>query len=1314
MNRGFGTLLVLAVAISLLTFPPIRAPSAVETSAPPPAPLPDPNPLNFKPCESEEDYIQCKTCAEYCPAGDLKDAIKAFFACQLNLSPPVTQPAPQFPIQIPLADRKSIKFILAIVPDPVHTHLSLFFDRTTDAIEIAAQASAYLFDRSTMPWDNQTHPEPTDFQLREAEGQWQQEKESMPGLMIFRKSSPPPGHPPEDGQGCGKPLSSAVTSREKQPSTLPCRDDEPLFVFVVGETPTGGINKDQFVNAVRMISELGKESADKADLHILGPTFSGSLQSLRQLLSEVSSHYQFTRISIRSGTNTSGRTVQWFTDELHKINLEWSYTTFQEGDAYAIERFRRFAITQGYKSRQIAVLSEGETAYGNLEGISQDIVPLYFPRDISQLRGAYQRGVSQEDRSEGAKRPAPSTSLPLNLEDRGGDSVPAYSPVQTPLSQEAIMQGITTTLLQHGVYFVVLRATNPLDLLFLARYLRTAYPEGRVVTIGSDLLFRRELDTSLLYGVLAITPYTLVPGADDQVSRPPCPQGEESVHFDRIFPSSFSSGTYNAMVSTLESWQAIHAAHPKRDPVSGKYMDLPPSQNYTEYGWPDIAGNLDRASYLLSPPLTLTVLGHFGYWRLAMLDSDQYDREWNTATAVSGEFKAKGWKAPNQCESKDKKPTPENSDLHAMGWQPPGQFLACVSWEWKFLTILTFALVLVYSVVLFRASIVNPSDVMANFASIQEREGEWQRSYTLVILDLLLLALLLAVVWPYAWWWTYQLNWLRFLILSVTILVFVCFCVDDLERRIPPRPQERRAIGRTQGLALIICFLLWAGLLWIFHAWVEMHCWPFPGAWPVLYVFVSLGFLIAIWTSRLRLKAVWTFLAVFAAGTAAVSEIYTPIPTAFMNLLTYRSMFLGSGVSPALPFLLLLAAGLWWAWYSISGLALLDARRARLPDNLRDRRLFQLSWAGNRKLLDVLNPPPRDPRVLLPALLVVLIFNLVADVWHPIRSLEGIGCDQWYRVVLTLAVFALLCQLRVLAVSWLELRRLLVALDGLPLRRAFEPLEGFSWKPLWRLRGGVLDDLLQMASRQVQTLQNLQNILPEEESRLREDIQQTLNQHEKVSEGFRLTRSTTDRDYAAVFQAQLVSDFERLQQRLAETTGSTLQMMVRQWQTETQSEFTSPGSQQDGDKQKGKEATTNLEPLTRLAEHFLCLAQFNFILSVLMCMRTLVMTVGGMFVFILLSVNSYPFEPKQTLRTLMVLLFLVIVSVVAFVYAQMHRDVTLSHITNTKPGELGADFWFRLATFAAVPLLSLLLAQFPEMNNFLFSWLQPVLQSLNR
>ena len=74
--------------------------------------------------------------------------------------------------------------------------------------------------------------------------------------------------------------------------------------------------------------------------------------------------------------------------------------------------------------------------------------------------------------------------------------------------------------------------------------------------------------------------------------------------------------------------------------------------------------------------------------------------------------------------------------------------------------------------------------------------------------------------------------------------------------------------------------------------------------------------------------------------------------------------------------------------------------------------------------------------------------------------------------------------------------------------------------------------------------------------------------------------------------------------------------------------------------------------------------------------------------------------------------FVLISGLMVLVYSQMSRDATLSHITNTNPGELGIEFWVRLVGFGVGPLIGLLTTLFPSITDFVFSWLQPGMQSL--
>ena len=98
---------------------------------------------------------------------------------------------------------KSSEFVIALAPDPIHTHLALTFDRTMEAIQEALQDEGYTFVRSIMPWDAGAHPESDQVLERLGSLRYERRKQEQPGLMVFRKKN------------------------------------RPLFVLVVGETPAG-------------------------------------------------------------------------------------------------------------------------------------------------------------------------------------------------------------------------------------------------------------------------------------------------------------------------------------------------------------------------------------------------------------------------------------------------------------------------------------------------------------------------------------------------------------------------------------------------------------------------------------------------------------------------------------------------------------------------------------------------------------------------------------------------------------------------------------------------------------------------------------------------------------------------------------------------------------------------------------------------------------------------------------------------------------------------------------------------------------------
>jgi hypothetical protein len=180
-----------------------------------------------------------------------------------------------------------VDFVIATPPHPISTHLSLQFDRMLEIIQKAAQDNGYNYNSSWLPCEGKDYARYPDQLAAEAA---QGVEATQPGVLVFRLPNPK-----------GKLYKGG------------------LAVFVVAELPTGGINQEQFQNAVAWITQLGGLPGDR-QMKILGPSFSGSLPSLYRSLNSP----QLTsllgksskRIRVSSGSVFSDSDIDWFQKRL--------------------------------------------------------------------------------------------------------------------------------------------------------------------------------------------------------------------------------------------------------------------------------------------------------------------------------------------------------------------------------------------------------------------------------------------------------------------------------------------------------------------------------------------------------------------------------------------------------------------------------------------------------------------------------------------------------------------------------------------------------------------------------------------------------------------------------------------------------------------------------------------------------------------------------------------------------------------------------------------------------------------------------------
>jgi hypothetical protein len=321
-----------------------------------------------KPAVTDEKYA----------CDDIAEALEFFLAIDADVLPrpascfdPAVRPSAKGPKIEKEPPGVYLKFVIATLPDPVHTHLPLMFDRMTEVIQQAAQDEDYSYEESWLPWEDKEDSH--DLLVDDDEAAKRKElRERQPGILLFRRNTKNdkaiPGGIPKDW-----------------PFTLALRPyQDRLIVFVVGEDPTRGIHIEQFTNALGWIDDLRDlDTQGRARTAILGPAFSGSFPSLAKLLTahESAEHLEKIRrnsatpLTIYSGTANSEPVIEGFKNSLkNDPKLQRVQATFQnlmEYDEVGLERYCRF-VNQYVDDKppahhnplRLAVISEDETAYG--------------------------------------------------------------------------------------------------------------------------------------------------------------------------------------------------------------------------------------------------------------------------------------------------------------------------------------------------------------------------------------------------------------------------------------------------------------------------------------------------------------------------------------------------------------------------------------------------------------------------------------------------------------------------------------------------------------------------------------------------------------------------------------------------------------------------------------------------------------------------------------------------------------------------------------------------------------------------------------
>jgi hypothetical protein len=464
-----------------------------------------------------------------------------------------------------------VKALIVIVPDPVRTHMPLRFDRAIDAVQLAAASMNYLIDRYWLPWDLELKTDWDDYDSYKSAKIERKQEERQPALLIFRRQDKPD---------------------ESKPTIL--------LVFLVSETPTAGINGDQFDRAVcyaDLLNEADRsskgdcssEQALRASKYVVGPTFSASFASLDGLIRDYPQKtfvIKETAWDLLANQAAADPQRQQFVRPVDEA-------TQQFRDLLARYRYVKEPCREE-KKHEIAILSEASTAFGasfEPEVKSNRCIDIFrYPREIASLRNEY-GALNSQNAAAANPSDGPRPSLSVNLTDttNRSDEPPNFSKPQVALSQEATLMAYAAEMQRNHYSYIGISGSNPLDVVFLASFLRSAVPNARLFSFNADFLMQHEPDSAPYIGTLSIAAYPLLYPPLNRV-------GEQSFPGERTrlpFTSQNEAIIYNAAVCLVREML-----------------------NDIKLGYLSERRDCAEAS---NPPLWLTTFGAGGHWPIQVL-----------------------------------------------------------------------------------------------------------------------------------------------------------------------------------------------------------------------------------------------------------------------------------------------------------------------------------------------------------------------------------------------------------------------------------------------------------------------------------------------------------------------------------------------------------------------------------------------------------------------------------------------------------------------------------------------------------------------
>ncbi|HYM00021.1 MAG TPA: hypothetical protein VEZ90_13790, partial [Blastocatellia bacterium] len=533
-----------------------------------------------------------------------------------------------------------LDFLVATVPDPIDSSSGWHYDLAVDSIQRALEANNYVQDRFSLPWKCLSDRENAQAAVATASSSaltsiGPLQHEPRLGIVLFRRSSP---RKPETGSSPLGPGDDCLRPGGPAEDSSPTLCTRLLVLFLVGETPTLGIDKEALATALDTMDSCPEW--DK-QVKLLGPFASGASASLwlavknwyekiqhRGDLAQASPqvadadgsspdnqqiHF---RIISGSATNYENKStleqpidghslidfhatvlpdntmLAKFKDYLHHLDPKAKVALLAETNSgYSGEFQRKLKVTAGNNGREDSPHSTAPKEASAQDLSSDNWLVLPFPMYISQLRSAYEKTRQPPEQTDAANpipnAARPTLSVPLAGTEASTDLPPSFTPGTTTGVVDLDLQRLLSTISREGRNYVGLLATDTRDKLFLAEQIKKYCPDVRLFTFESDLLYAHPDFNSYTTGMIVVSSYPLFNENQTWTSS-----GQSGFSRDRRlqFPMQTAEGVYNASLALLD--YGPDGARHGREPV--------------EYRSPFSQSNVDGLS---TPPVWITVVG---------------------------------------------------------------------------------------------------------------------------------------------------------------------------------------------------------------------------------------------------------------------------------------------------------------------------------------------------------------------------------------------------------------------------------------------------------------------------------------------------------------------------------------------------------------------------------------------------------------------------------------------------------------------------------------------------------------------------------